>query len=387
MDWIKKNMVFVVSCAVALLAIGASVYYLLGQMQKYEEVGGRLDSVVSRVNGFVQKRPHPGHGEVDNIERATQDIATLDAFKAELTRTFKSTPVGEESEQAFKSALADMLAFIEREGGRTGLTTPTNFTMSFTAQKVGFRFASNSLGPLNMQLADLSEITRILVAARVNSIEAYRRVAVSEDDKGEWAVADEYIRNIKIKTNEFTGAVIHPYEVEFRCFSYELGKVLEGIAASPYSLILKTIKIDPATIRNLRPRSFSATGPYGGIPGLDGPPAMFGTNPDAPGSRFGGRNDGGMASRYGGGGRESGMSSRYGSSPGAARPRYQAGQPAAAGAGQPATINTATGVISTRDTSRPTGPVTLLKEEPLRVTLGFAAVRMPDPAAAAASTN
>lgn len=377
MDWIKKNMTFVVSCAVALIAVAGAAYYLMQQMAKYEEAGMQFDSVVERVNGFVNKRPHPGFGDVDNVARVKQDIAALDQFKEELTRTFKSTPLGEESEQAFKADLADIMAYIEREGGRTGLTVPTNFNLSFTAQKVGFRFASNSLGPLTMQLADLREITRILVEARVNSIEAFRRVAVSDDDKGEWANPSEYITNMKITTNEFTGAVIHPYEVEFRCFSAEMGKVLEGIAASPYSLILKTVKIDPAQIRNLKPTIRSAASLYQGIPGLDQP---FGTDPNAASAGRYGRADSGMSSRYGGGGAgraDAGMSSRYGGG-GGARPRYT---------GQPAANTAGTGIVPTREAPRPTGPVTLLKEEPLRVTLGFAAVRMPQKAADQASTN
>ncbi|HAV62939.1 MAG TPA: hypothetical protein DCY13_11310 [Verrucomicrobiales bacterium] len=381
MDWIKKNTAFVASCAVALVAIAASAYYLFVQMGKYEEVGTRLDGVVGRVNGFVQKRPHPGHGDVDNIAVVRQDIARLDDFKSELTKTFKSTPLGEETEQAFKSELAAIMAYIEKEGGRTGLTVPTNFNLSFTAQKVGFRFASNSLGPLTMQLADLREITRILVDARVNSIEAYRRVAVSSDDSGEWAVPNEYITNLKIATNDFTGAIIHPYEVVFRCFSGELGNVLEGISHSPYSLILKTIGVEPAEVRGLKPAIRSSRSLYEGMPGFGGVPSMYGTDPSGgPGARYGGRDDGGMSARYGGGAGgargDTGMTSRYGGGAGASRTRTPV----------PA-VTTTVPLMPTREAPRPTGPETLLKDEPLRVTLGFAVVRMPETSAPQSSTN
>jgi len=43
--------------------------------------------------------------------------------------------------------------------------------------------------------------------------------------------------------------------------------------------------------------------------------------------------------------------------------------------------------MTTREAPRPTGPITLLKEEPLRVTLGLSVVRMPEPAADDKASN
>lgn len=386
MDWIKKNMVFVVSCAVALIAIAAAGYYLWVQMGKYEAAGGSLASADSNITGLVGRSPHPGAGNVDNIKAAKADIERLTRFKQDLTATFKSTPLGGDTEQAFKTELADALAYIAREGKRTGLTTPTNFAMSFTAQKIGFRFASNSLPVLRVQLADLTEITKILVNARVNSIESYRRVAATADDTGPNAVEGEYVEKLKITTNEFTGAVVQPYLVTFRCFSEELGEVLEGISKSPYSIILKTVEVEPGQVRNIKPLFASAQEVFGAALGAPpgSPAAAYG-----PGSRPGEnvRGGGAMTSRYGGGagGRDAQTSSRYG---GGAGGRTAAGATTVAPyvPGPPGSRPTYGGAAPVAPPP-PTGPEVILSEEPLKVTLGLDVVRMPEAPAPAPAKN
>ncbi len=371
MDWIKKNLVLVVSCAIALVAIGASGYYLVVQMGKYEQAGGQLSSVAGGVNTLLAKKPHPGAGNVNNIAAIKADLQRMDQFKQDLTATFKSTPLGGQTEQAFKAELADLLAYIEREGKRTGVSTPTNFNASFTAQKISFRFASNSLGPLSVQLADLREITRLLVEARVNSIEAYQRVPVSDDDTGPYArnaSEDDYITNLKIKTNEFTGAIVHPYEISFRCFSEELGRVLEGISHSPYSIILKTVGVEPAEVRNFRPAYQSALEVFGGVaPGV-------GSGPYGPGRSPGGRPGEGARS-------DSRMTSVYGSGGGGG------GRPTPRSTAGPESMSPTLNLALTMPTTQPTGPETILTEEPLRVTLGLEVIRMPEAPAAKAATN
>lgn len=378
MDWIKKNMVFVISCAVALVAIGAAGYYLSVQMAKYNAAGTDLASIDTTVNGLVTKNPHPGAGNIDNIKAAKDDIQRLEQFKKDLTGTFKSTPLGGGTEQAFKAELAETLAYIQKEGKRAGLTTHSNFALSFTAQKVSFRFASNSLPALRVQLADLREVTRILVDSRVNTIEAYRRVAVSADDAGQNSLEEDYIKNLKITTNEFTGAIVHPYEVVFRCFSEELGNVLEEISHSPYSIILKTVSVEPGTVRNFKPLYASAESVFGG--GLA--PGALGSK-DSP---YGGGRPGGGGSPYGAGGpggasrggarSDPRMSSAYGGS--SARP----GGPAAPVPNGPPGTGPGPGQLVP---APPAGPEVILSEEPLKVTLGLAVIRMPEAQAAPAT--
>lgn len=387
MDWIKKNMVFVISCGVALIAIAASGYYLYLQIGKYNEAGAQLATVDNTIHSFVIKSPHPGAGKVDNIAAVKKDIQRLKDFETELTSTFKSIPLGGDTEQAFKSELAETLAYIDREGKRIGLTTPTNFNLSFTAQKVGFRFASNSLPPLRAQLADLREITHILVDARVNSIESYKRVPVSPDDSGDNAVKDEYINYLKITTNQFTGAVVYPYEISFRCFSQEFGEVLEGIAHSPYSIILKTVAVEPGKVRNIKPRFVSAEDIFGFQPGF--PPGAYGQSGAAE-SRYGESRGGDkMSARYGGaGGRDAQASARYGGGRDSrASARYGGGANRPAAPAAPVLPAAGSSYPTAGMPLKPAGPEVILTEEPIKVTLGIAVIRMPEKPAVQPAAN
>jgi len=375
MDWIKKNTALVVGIVVAVIAMGGAGYYLYASMGKSTEATALLDSAVQRRNALVQKRPnHPGFEKVDNIKRTKQDHARLLDFKSELSRGFKATTPVEPTERGFKRALAAVMEEIEAEGERSGLTVPTNFNLSFTAQKISYKFASNSLGPLSIQLADLSEVARILVDARVNSIESFKRVKVSEDDSDENAVEDEYITNFAITTNEETQAVIYPYEVSFRCFSDELGDVLEGIAASPYSILVKTIAVEPAAIRNATAKLASAASLYEGLYPVRPPDPTLGQGGDEEAGRYGGGRAGAFRGRREGRG-EGAMTSRYGGA-GGSRPR----------AGQRAPVPGAPPGFAPPQPVQ-FGPELLLQPEPLRVNLGLAMVRMPEPETDEAAKN
>lgn len=366
MDWIKKNLVFVISCAVALIAIGVSGYYLLVEIGKYNTAGSQLGTSKDAVAALYAKTPQPGSGKVDNIKEVKDDIERLKKFETELTSTFKSIPVDATTEPAFKAELDDTLAYLNKEGKRIGLTIATNFNLSFTAQKIGFRFASNSLGPLSVQLADLREISKILVDARVNSIESFKRARVSADDTGPNAVEDDYLPKLGVTTNQFTGAVVYPYEVTFRCFSEEFGKVLEGIAHEPYSIILKTVAVEPGKVRNVKAQFASAAAVFGRA--LDGHLPGPGPGVGFSSVRTADLNGGG---RPGEGG-ESKFNAVYG---GAQRRRPT--QPGATPYALPA------GVLP----AAPAGPETILSEEPIKVTLGFAVVRMPETPAGKPAAN
>lgn len=363
MDWIKKNSTLVVAIVVSLIAVGGAGYYLSASMGKSAEATALLNAAVQRRDGLVNKRPnHPGFEKIDNIKAAKEDFERLQAFKTDLTRGFTATTPTEPTERGFKQSLAEAMELIEAEGQRSGLTVPDDFSLSFTAQKISYKFASNSLDQLSIQLADLTEVTKILLDARVNSIESFRRVKVSEDDSGENAIEEEYINNFAITTNEETQAVIYPYEVTFRAFSEEIGDVLEGIAASPYSILVKTIAVEPATIRDSRPKIASAASLYEGL--LQPRPStemMMRAGEEA------GRYGGGRTGAQRGGRADAGLTSRYGGTAGTSRPRP--GQATAPSAGLPP---------GSYVPPQPTGPELLLQPEPLKVTLGLAMVRMPE---------
>jgi hypothetical protein len=243
-------------------------------------------------------------------------------------------------------------------------------------------------------------------------------VPVSADDTGQNAAETDYLENLKIVTNQFTGAVVYPYEVDFRCFSEELGDVLEAISKSPYSIILKTVDAEPGQVRNIKPTIASAQSVFGvGIPspyGAGGPGSSPygaggpGSSPYGAGGPGGPGGPGGFSSAYGGGatrGADSAASVYGGGATSGRRDarRGAAGTSGPYGSGSPyggsgsrvpvqATTPAYSGPPGTQPPPpvlpQPTGPEVILTEEPLKVTLGFAIIRMPEaPAPAAPAKN
>ena len=103
------------------------------------------------------------------------------------------------------------------------------------------RFAPGSLDPLAVQLGEVKDISEILFAAGINTLDGIQRVRVSDDDTA--GPQADYLGDVSVTNNL---AVLTPYAVTFRSFSPELAKVLAGFAASPNGLIVKAINIGPA---------------------------------------------------------------------------------------------------------------------------------------------
>jgi hypothetical protein len=86
-------------------------------------------------------------------------------------------------------------------------------------------------------------ICDILFQAKINSLDSLRRESISADDASSAQAQTDYTTRHSI-TNEL--AVMAPYDITFRCFSAELASALAGFASSPYSLLVKTINVEPA---------------------------------------------------------------------------------------------------------------------------------------------
>ncbi|MCC6235220.1 MAG: hypothetical protein IT580_21440, partial [Verrucomicrobiales bacterium] len=182
-----------------------------------------------------------------------------------------------------------------------------------------------------------------------------------------------------------------PYDMTFRAFSSELAAVLRGFAALDQLVVIKTINIDPTTLKGsgggavqmmtMMPSSPGVMPtPGGGMGGMDpalaqryGLGAGGGRRPGEGGGGPGGM-DPALASRYGlGGGGEAAMRSRYGGGPGGAAmtPPPALSQPTAP-AGLPGAP------------AAPAGPAVVLDEKPLRVIMQIDFVK-PKPAAESAT--
>jgi hypothetical protein len=253
MDWIKRNLYFVIGSAVALALMGLAGYYLYSKWRLNDEILGKLDEQYNKLKHFAEQKPHPGSGKVDNIKAAKEQQQQLRAFIQKARQYFQHCPPipvpdsGKLTSQEFSSALSRAIDQMQRDATKASVTLPPKaasgqtYSFSFAAQRDRLNYAAGSLEPLSVQLGEIKAICAVLFQAKINSLDELRREQVSEDDaKGPQT---DYLPD-KSVTNEL--AVLSPYEVSFRFFSSELAAVLAGFAGAPCGLMIKTINVESA---------------------------------------------------------------------------------------------------------------------------------------------
>src|ERR1017187_1889101 len=254
MDWIKRNLYFLVGSLVAVALMGLAGWYLYSKWQLNNDILGGLDEQYGKLKRLYEQNPHPGSGKIDNIKIAKDQQQELRDYIRKTQPYFQLCPAipqpesGKLTSQEFSFALSRTIDQMQRDAARAGVVFPPNdtknntYSFSFAAQKESLAYLPGSLVPLSAQLGEVKAICAVLFTAKVNSLDNLRRERVSDDDlKGPQT---DYLSD-KSVTNEL--AVLAPYEVSFRCFSSELAAVLAGFASSPCGMmIVKTINVEPA---------------------------------------------------------------------------------------------------------------------------------------------
>jgi hypothetical protein len=327
MSWIKRNLAFVISLAVAVALLIGGAVYLLSAQSEAEAASGELEAKKNEYDTLVKREPYPS---AKNIELAKAEQARVAELKAESLATFSQYPAFTALDDAsFKALLSRTIGELERSAERRGVKLPSGsgsgskYSFTFDTQRRELRLAPNTLQPLALALTDIREFSEILFASKIHSLVSIKRPAIGTNEIS----GSGDILSKKVGTNAVVAAGIHPYEVQFQCFSTELGEVLSRFVAASNAYVLKTINVE-------RP---SADGAEGSAEAAQPNPAM------------------GMMA----------LMSRYGLRPGM-------------------------GTMPPANQSAPTTPAAsgkvgdiVLEQKPIKVTLGFEVVRLAAPPAAA----
>ncbi len=392
MEWVKRNLYFVIGSAVALVLMGLAGFYLYSGWQHKTAVFAKLSEQYAELKRLYDLNPNPGNEKVNNIKAARDQQEQVRAFIREAAKHFTPVPSipspegdGGVTSEEFTSQLRRTIDQLQRDAASSSVAIPAKYSFSFEAQKSLMTFAPGSLDMLARQLGEIKALCDVFFAAKINGLDNIRRERVSKDDyKGP---PSDYL-NEKSVTNDL--AVITPYEVTFRCFSSELAAVLNGFHDAPHGLLTKTVDIEPAaggasdpsapggeSSRYYNPETVTT------VPMAEAPPSV------ALQRRYGLNNpEGGMADafarRYGGAGRTGGPEGRYG---GGRSSAYGGGgiQYRPPGGGQYGGAQYGTPVPAYPQPMMPTGtapapvrsgPQTVLNEKPLRVTVMIHVVKL-----------
>lgn len=252
MDWIKRNLVFVIGAAVTLLLMGLAGWYSYSGWSNNAEQRDAIATAYEELKTLSASKPAPGDGKkVDNIKLAKEQQKEAQEFIQKLTAQLDQIPsipalapgVTNIASRDYSAALQETIAQLQKEAASSSVNLPPKYKFSFEKQANLVTFAPGTVEPLAVQLGEVKAICDILNHAKVNSLDGIRRERIPGSPDDAAGPATDYL-GAASTTNEL--AIITPYEISFRGFTPELAGVLAGFAQSPYGLVVKAVNVEPA---------------------------------------------------------------------------------------------------------------------------------------------
>lgn len=248
MDWIKRNLLFVIGATVALLLMVGAGFYTWTGWSHHSAAREALEGKYTDLKRLTNLNPNPGSGKVDNIKTAReQEQAVRKAFQ-EAAKHFEDIPSLPEggtnvTVEAFANSLSKTISALQRDATNAGVVLPPKYAFAFQQQISSLKLAAGSVPLLADQLGDVKALSEVLIAAKINTLDSIQRERVSSDDQV--GPQTDYL-DLKSETNSL--AILTPYQFTIRCFTPELAQVLCGFASSPYGIIVKGFTIEPAPV-------------------------------------------------------------------------------------------------------------------------------------------
>ena len=265
MAWIKRNLVLVISGVIALGLLAYGGWFFFSAVQKNKEIDNEIEQAKRDIEGYLKKPVTPN---ANNLVLVKQELERMNKFIADSKKLFPSPPPPSEPLNAlsFKSLLETTINDLYRDARSVGILLPTNYYFSFEAQRLPVTFPTESLLPLRERLHEVQLLSKILIDARVNRLEAIRRApVVGERPPGNTSGDSDYVK-ITPRVNQETGMSLSPYEMTFQCFSAELATVIDSLQKAKYGFVIHALNSEPvpeiastAKTTNAPPRNAMAT--------------------------------------------------------------------------------------------------------------------------------
>lgn len=190
MSWIKRNLAFVISLAVAVALLIGGVVYLFSAQSEAEAASGELETKKNEYDTLVKREPYPN---AKNIELAKDEQVRFNQLKSEALSTFSQYPsLGSWDDATFKALLTRTIGDLERSAERKGVKLPSNtdsssgsgskYNFTFNAQRRELRLPPSTLQPLVLALTDIREFSEILFASKIHSLLHIKRSAIGTNE-------------------------------------------------------------------------------------------------------------------------------------------------------------------------------------------------------------
>lgn len=241
MAWLKRNPGLVAGAVVALALMGLAGYYLWTKIQEEAAVTQQLEEANNRFNSLLRRPIHPGNEEVNNIERAREQVERLKVLLADVRNKIGTNEIPRKiSNQEFRALLDNTVTELQRDAEKLGITLPAkDYWFTFSPQKTLVEF--NAIEMLMQQLMDIKALTEILYEAKIHDLVALKRVPAATEDNNQ----TDFLGDKKPTTNSV--AIVTPYEITFNGFSSELANVLEGLINAEQCFVVRSVGVEKAT--------------------------------------------------------------------------------------------------------------------------------------------
>jgi hypothetical protein len=246
MEWVKRNLFYVVGGAVSLILLGGAAWYYFSKAallesinQSYEVATKEYQKYVADLAGADAEDPTAG------IKLQEQAVSAKIEAAKQLLNTGRVVVPRATDDQEFKRELFTTISELQGRASNSGVVLPPDYQFSFSPQRKPLQFTTNCVDIWLVQLDDIRHLVGILLDAKVNKIEAIRRVPLNntEDTKGS-TVANEFLYGVSAITNAYS--VNQPYEIAFRGFSGELAAVLDLLQKDTNFYVVKTVTVEPS---------------------------------------------------------------------------------------------------------------------------------------------
>src|SRR5215831_17455293 len=156
MDWVKRNLFFVIGAAISLILLGLAGWYLYSKYDLNNQKWDELNKQYTDLKTFAGQTPHPGSGPVNNIQTAKEFRTNLLDFIKQATNFFvRISPIPnlpKVTDRDFSFALTHSIDQMRRDATNASVALPPDFEFSFLVQSKKPFFPPGTVEPLSVQL-------------------------------------------------------------------------------------------------------------------------------------------------------------------------------------------------------------------------------------------
>ena len=256
MAWIKRNLFLVVGGFLAVVLLGAGVYYFWTNRQKNKAIEAQLEENKSTLTRLVNQDPSPNR---TNIALAKQELERARAAVEEAKLFFQPVPFAPVTGQAFKSVLDQTIFDLQAKANEKSVALPSSqYAFTFAHQKMQLQFPAEAFPALPQQLAEIRTICDILFDAKVNRLIAVRRSRIYSEEP----VSQVDHHETTPQKDETMGVASNPYEVTVHAFTPELAAALESFYKSTNGIIVKSVQVEVAPAPSADPNAPPGAGQF-----------------------------------------------------------------------------------------------------------------------------